>query len=234
MKKFLWGGCLFFFILFLIGTGVQRHALACELLPLLDYSRLNDHVFIGADHKSASAGNVEDLLQAASLRIERMYGEPHSKPRILIAGSIEAAQRWGANDTATMHRMPWHTCIILGPEGENIDVLAHEWLHAEIQQRVGFWRFLKEIPVWFDEGAALTVDYREQLLPENIALSDEWVSQVRNLESGADFFSGNVLENYQAARLAVIPLIYRDTFYSDLERIAAGENFSEVFSGHSH
>lgn len=230
MKKLLWGGCLLFFIFVIVGASFQRHALACEILPLLDYSRLNGHVFIGADHKPASTENIEALLQAASLRIERMYGEPHSRPRILVAGSVEAAERWGANDTATMHRLPWRTCIILGPEGENIDVLAHEWLHAEIQQRVGFWRFLRGIPVWFDEGAALTVDYREPLLPENITLSEDRVSQVRNLVSGEDFFSGNVLENYQAARLAVIPLITANTFYTDLERVAAGENFSDVFS----
>lgn len=78
------------------------------------------------------------------------------------------------------------------------------------------------------------MDYREPLLPENITLSDEDVSQVRSLVSGADFFSGNVLENYQAARLAVIPLINANTFYADLERIAAGENFSDVFSARSN
>ena len=229
MKKYVWGGCLLFLIFFIIGASVKRHALACEILPLLNYSRLDGHVFFDADRKLASTGNIEELLQAPSLRIQRMYGEPHSRPRILIAGNSETAQRWGANDTATMHRMPWRTCIILGPEGENIDVLAHEWLHAEIQQRVDFWRFLREIPVWFDEGAALTVDHREPLLPVNITLSDKQVSQVRNLVSGADFFSGNVLENYQAARLAVIPLINANTFYADLERVAAGENFSDVF-----
>lgn len=81
MKKALWGGCLLFFIFVIVGVSSQRHALACEILPLLDYSRLNGHVFIGADHKPASTENIEALLQAASLRIERMYGEPHSLPR---------------------------------------------------------------------------------------------------------------------------------------------------------
>ncbi|MDZ7923630.1 MAG: hypothetical protein U5M23_06135 [Marinagarivorans sp.] len=79
-------------------------------------------------------------------------------------------------------------CIIIGPQGQNVDVIAHEWLHAEIQHRVGFFRFLKEIPVWFDEGAALTLDYREPFLPENIDLPVEDVTAVKKLKSGKSFF----------------------------------------------
>lgn len=136
---------------------------------------------------------------------------------------------WGANDTASMHRMPWRSCIIIAPKGQNIDVIAHEWLHAEIQNRVGYWHFLRNIPVWFDEGAALSLDFRKPFLPENINLSDEKIVTVQSLMGDGDFFSGNIHENYQADRMAVSPLIRDKRFFEDLERVSDGESFESVF-----
>jgi hypothetical protein len=136
---------------------------------------------------------------------------------------------WGANETASMHRMPWRSCIVIGFKGQNTDVISHEWLHAEIQHRIGFIRFLTEIPVWFDEGAALTLDYRKPFLPENIDLTDVDVAAVKKLKSGRQFFSNNIRQNYQASRLAVEPLIRSEKFFEDLEKIASGESFENVF-----
>ncbi|MEM7055165.1 MAG: hypothetical protein AAF446_11580, partial [Pseudomonadota bacterium] len=72
-------------------------------------------------------------------------------------------------------------------------------------------------------------DYREPFLPENIDLSEENVNAVQRLGSGRDFFSGDIRQNYQAARMAVTPLIQNDSFFADLDRIANGESFDRVF-----
>ncbi|MGE6116539.1 hypothetical protein ACLHZU_10615 [Aeromonas salmonicida] len=143
--------------------------------------------------------------------------------------TFKVLQIGGANETASMHRIPWRACMIIGPKGQNVDVIAHEWLHAEIQHRVGFFRFLKEIPVWFDEGAALTLDYRNPFLPENISLPAEDVTAVKNLKSSKSFFSNNIRQNYQASRIVVEPLIRPKQFFNDLEKIASGESFENVF-----
>lgn len=90
-------------------------------------------------------------------------------------------------------------------------------------------RFLTEIPVWFDEGAALTLDYREPFLAENINLADADIAAVKKLKSGRRFFSNNIRQNYQAARIAVEPLIRNEQFFNDLERVSLGESFDNVF-----
>jgi hypothetical protein len=216
---------------FLVLTGAvfQRHALACELLPVLHYQQINSEVFIGADISEEQVKIIKGLIGSASERISDVYGQPISEPRFLFASDTEMGAKWGANETASMHRMPWKTCIVIGPKGKNVDVIAHEWLHAEIQHRVGFFRFLEEIPVWFDEGTALTVDYREPFLPENIDLAYADIMAVKNLKSGRSFFTNNTRENYQAARLAVVPLIRNEHFFNDLGRISLGESFEHVF-----
>ena len=213
----------------LIGGIFQRHAIACDMLPLMNYQRLNSEVFLAGDFAEPQAQIISELIDSASERISHVYGKPLSKPRFVITADIQGAANWGANETASMHRMPWRACIIIGHKGQNVDVVAHEWLHAEIQHRVGFFRFLKEIPVWFDEGAALTLDYRNPFLPENINLLAEDVTSVKNLKSGKSFFSNNIRQNYQASRIAVEPLIRPKQFFNDLEKIASGESFENVF-----
>ena len=229
MRKFALGISIVGLTFAVAGAFFQRNALACEMLPMLSYQQIDSHVFLGADIASEKAEGIMGLINSASERIELLYGAPASKPRILITSSAQLAEMWGANATATMHRMPWRSCIVIGPDGKNVDVIAHEWLHAEIQERVGFLRFLGEIPVWFDEGAALTVDNRAPFLPDNIDLTDAEVQRVKRLVSGRDFFSGDIRSNYQAARLAVQPLIIVERFFDDLERISLGESFESVF-----
>ncbi len=206
-----------------------RYTIACESLPHLAHDRIDEQIFMANDIDSENLETLIRRVAAASQRIAEIYGTPESRPRILVTSNSRTAGKWGANNTASMHRTPWRSCIILGPDGQNIDVIAHEWLHAEIQHRVGFWRFLMEVPVWFDEGAALTVDHREPYLPENIELPDEQIIAVQSLVKARDFFSGNIRENYQAARMAVAPLIDATRFYDDLGRLADGQSFDDVF-----
>ncbi|MCC5827308.1 hypothetical protein [Alkalimonas sp.] len=128
----------------------QRHAMACELLPVLNYQQIIDGVFVEMEDTDTSADRakaITGLIAAASERMTDLYGAPASKPRVVITSDVQKAASWGSNETASMHRMPWRACIIIGPKGQNVDVIAHEWLHAEIQHRVGFFRFLQEIPV---------------------------------------------------------------------------------------
>jgi hypothetical protein len=213
------------------GSFFMRHALACELLPVFGYSQIQGEAYAAPGFGPERFGGFQELLSAASDRIADVYGPAESRPRLVVTDDVNTARRWGANETASMHRLPWRSCIVIGPQGQNVDVLAHEGLHAEIQHRVGFWRFLRQVPVWFDEGAALTLDYRDPFLPENINLSAEQVAAVRELARAREFFNGNVRQNYQAARMSVVPLIHADTFFADLDRIAAGERFEAVFAG---
>lgn len=229
MRKFSFGVVIIAVSVVIAGAIFQRHALACELLPMLNYQQTDNGVFLAPDISRGQAERIRGLINLAEKRIDLVYGAPASKPRILVTSNSQLAAKWGANETASMHRTPWRSCIVIGPEGQNIDVIAHEWLHAEIQQRVGFIRFLREIPVWFDEGVALTLDYRAPFLLDNIDLTEADVQNVKHLVRGRDFFSGDIRKNYQAARLAVEPLILPERFFHDLERISLGESFESVF-----
>jgi hypothetical protein len=216
-------------LLAVVGGTYQRHSIACAVLPVFTFERLESEVYRIGDGANVDTALLLSTIAHARQRLSDRYGTPSSRPRFLITENIEEAKRWGAKSTASMHRAPWGSCIVVGPMGHNVDVIAHEWMHAEVQHRVGFRRLLREIPVWFDEGVALTLDRREPYRLERISNSQRTFPAVHELASARAFFDGDVVTHYQASRLAVEPLLDPEQFYADLERVRGGESFESVF-----
>lgn len=142
MKKLVSGMVVLVAGSFLVGCFLQRHALACELLPVLDYQqvhpRVNGEIFVEAGMSLEQIDSVTAMVSLAVARIDAMY-------------------------------------------------------------------------------------------PENIDLSEADILAVQSLNSARRFFSGNTRQHYQAARMAVEPLIHEQRFFHDLNRIASGESFETVF-----
>lgn len=101
-------------------------------------------------------------------------------------------------------------------------------MHAEIHERVGFGKMLKEIPAWFDEGLAMQVDNRpnynltKEQLPETLF--------VRQLNSYREFHQTK--NSYPAAKKEVKFLIEKmneKKLFDSLELVRTGKSFNEVF-----
>jgi len=113
-------------------------------------------------------------------------------------------------------------------------VLAHELMHAELAERVGYWRRMTQMPTWFDEGVAMQVDFRPRydLLKSVTARTGE----VRKLATAGAFFGGNDGErvrNYAAAKYEVahwLSDVGRPSLYRRLERLRNGEPFAAVLA----
>ncbi|MGE6116538.1 hypothetical protein ACLHZU_10610 [Aeromonas salmonicida] len=50
----------------LIGGIFQRHAIACDILPLMNYQRLNSEVFLAGDFTEPQAEIINELIDSAS------------------------------------------------------------------------------------------------------------------------------------------------------------------------
>lgn len=106
----------------------------------------------------ASPSCSDELLSAAHSELTKQYYSVSSDPIIacLQEPKLGLTVNYGRTDFA--FGLP--AVILIGPKGTNADVVAHEWSHAELKERVGFiYRFLN-IPTWFDEGLAMQVDHR--------------------------------------------------------------------------
>ena len=112
-----------------------------------------------------------------------------------------------------------------------IDVTAHELVHAEVVNRVGYLTRLLEIPTWFDEGVAMQVDYRPKYHINKIDQKE--LERATSLTSAGKFWTNSAeenIKNYRASKAAVSKLFpdIDKRLYSILSRIEAGDSFVDA------
>ena len=121
----------------------------CYLARLSSQQQIAPGVFVEPDMPASERARLLAAIHQAEARIPEYFGDRRAHPRILTRST----------GTAT-YRTPLCDCIFLGPQGRDVDVVAHEMAHSELTARVGHWRVMREIPTWFDEGMAMHVDLR--------------------------------------------------------------------------
>lgn len=220
------------FIVFFVASGIsQRHALACELISFSNYVEIAPKVFASPAVAIAQYDKLLAVIHAGKSRVNNTFGGMASSPKVIIAATTDDASDFGSNAYGNALLTPLGQCLVFGPKGQNIDVVAHEFTHAEVHFRVGWFNHFLNIPIWFNEGLSLLVDYREPFLVDNIDLSPLEINTVK--ETGSNFFSGkNVVKNYQAARFAV-EKVNKSQLYDNLEKMRIGWNFHKVFAQHN-
>lgn len=209
---------------FLVLTGfTQRHALACEFIEYSNYSEIAPNIFVSNSFNIDHKENLFSKITLGKSRVNNTFGQMISNPKVVITTSESEASDFGSNKYGKALLTPLGQCIVFGPEGQNIDVIAHEYTHAEVHYRVGWLKHLLNVPIWFNEGVALLVDFRKPYLLENIDLSPKEVEFVKNNEF--DFSIGN----YQASRV-LVDKIDKSSLYQNLEKLKQGQDINSVFA----
>ena len=254
-------------------TGTISLLIALPLGLLLLYPALVRCAFISfsADFQSIRKGeNViytsrltplrqqQQLLasdQLASDRIREFWGTRQGKATLIYChtpGQYADYCGGGGSESSAGCSLgtPWGASfLVLGPEGNNPDVIAHERCHDELLARVGWWRINRQIPQWFNEGLALMVDYRftnPKANPRQRArdFHDEWeyraygrqmALSLAELETMRDFFGGDyhhVMLAYYTGAAEVSGWLARVGRSGPAElarRVGKGEEFEVVY-----
>jgi hypothetical protein len=205
---------------------VLKGAVACEIPELLGYEEVRPNVFIAKG--TLKSPESLDFIREGEKRVNDTFGATITSPTIILTENKQESRKFFASETATPHVSPFGTCLVVGPKGQNVDVIAHEFVNAEIYTRLGWVNWVLEMPRWFEEGVSLLVDLREPFLPENIFLEESEIEAVKTIFYGHHFYTENAFTNYQAARLAV-DSVNKGEFYANLERIKQGHEFDDVF-----
>jgi len=223
------------------------------LIPLITsacaYSNAVRSTFIGFSkfreiepnlYVSPNIGSVHDqaiikLISDARSRITGQFGTPVSKPKIIITKGEKEQKEfklYGAPGKVLI--APWGNYLILSEELGNIDVAAHELVHAEIAERLGYFARMRKMPTWLDEGLALQVDQRPRYIQLE-GISKLEYERVVSLHSPKLFWSKNReqnIKNYQSSKVAVrtlvIPTIEQKGLYGILEEIKSGESVESI------
>ena len=213
----------------------QPQAAACALINYRGLEEVTTGILASSDVTSAQRLEFVRLHTAARVRIANTFGATRASP-VIVIGSTEALRRLfpGASSYASTIFVPSRSCVLVGPKGHDVNIIAHEQLHAEIHHRVGHWNRLTRVPTWFDEGLAMQVDFRERYRwsPDSGAVDSRTVKQ---WISRSQFFSGDdeeLTRHYAMAKEEVrlwVQELGRENVYGFLERIRQGGRFVETY-----
>lgn len=206
-------------------------------LGLAVYAYANPGVAVcaiaGGEQKYSAA--FDQLISESRVRIKNTFGAPGAKPIVVFFNDANAFWPLRLNEYGSTQFIGSKVCVLIGPKGQNIDVVAHELMHAEIAAQVGYWNRLTRLPVWFDEGLAMQVDFRPQyVLRDGAGVSTRYVKKLRSI---SEFFvPGNIFltKNYASAKAEValwVAAVGNKSVYSQLERVRVGEPFDVVVHG---
>lgn len=98
------------------------------------------------------------LSEKARARVGALLGPVRSSPLILCQARPGLGLDVPYGTTRFAPLLP--SIVVVGPFGRNLDVLSHEWAHAELASRTGVLLRMYRVPVWFDEGLAMQLDQR--------------------------------------------------------------------------
>lgn len=225
-------------IVALLGAGVvgmgwaAPSTAACALVNFSGLARTGDGWLIRSNRSARDAAHLSALMTSARKRIADSFGEPRAQPVIAFYGASGKIGPFKMNTYASTAFVGSRACVFVGHNGENTDVIAHEFMHAELFERVGYWRRFVAVPTWFDEGVAMQVDQRSAYALPN----DARVDAVRRLDTAGRFFVPEQTQltwNYAAAKLEVARWLSKagaKGLYPRLERLRAGERFEEVLA----
>jgi len=205
-----------------------------------NFTSISQNIYVDEDINETNYQEIISLVSDAKQRIIDKFGSFSSNPTIIFTSTSEKAKKYGTNDFGSVVRLPWNQYIVFGSKGHNIDIVAHELLHAEIGDRLGYIITQFKLPVWIDEGIGMQVDYRKKYIIDFSSVSSNEIERVTSTGTSQiintnPFWLGGekqVIRNYQISKALVEKILSQNldkSLYSMLDKIKKGESAENVF-----
>lgn len=215
------------------------------------------NVYVNRATTPAQTTQLAKHILTARQRLLRFWGDRRGTATLIYCPKQADYEQYciGGEGAGCSLGSPWgESFLVLGPDGNNADVIAHELCHDELFARLGWWRVKRQIPVWFNEGLALMVDYRfsppdlwerpdsTAKTPDYFNTDDDMMGfaqppmlKLSNLETTRDFFSdgpARVMLAYQTAASEVsewLRVVGRAGVPALTGAVADGQDFETVY-----
>lgn len=200
-------------------------------LALINYSgfhNLGSNIYLSQSLPDSAKNEIPSLLEKARDRIASQYGETLASPVIVVIRNDAEQGNYGLYDSpGALFNAPWQNYLVLNCDTADINVVAHELVHAEVVHRVGYIKYLFSIPAWFDEGAAMQVDHRPKYAYDDAMDLSEF-NRIVGVDTPKKFWTSDKnqnIDNYRFSKMAVAEIFNAtdNELYSMLEKIRQGE-----------
>ena len=213
------------------------HVLWLSTIAYSDFKQISDNIFIDPELNKHEYERILTLIDESKSRIRNTYGSFTALPVVVITGTPENAKRYGLGVfPGKAFAAPWEEYVVVKFQADNVDLLAHELMHAQTREILGYWAYQTRIPTWFDEGMAMQVDFRERYKFNIESFSKQEINRVKVLSRPSNFWTDSKeqdIKNYRAAKAAVQKILSKyspEVFYSMLLEVRHGKQFSSVFN----
>ena len=201
-------------------------AVACAFIDQSSLVNWSDANYSESTH-TQDHDRYDFLLRRARSRINRVFGESRSNPHIIFFDSTKPILFYKPNAYGSTQFVGKKTCVFIGPKGQNVDVVAHELVHADIYAALGTIDRTLHMPVWLDEGLAMQVDFRPQY--QLNSPSNEVLQQVGAWNSYEEFFNapepGALANRYALSKARVqkwVDSIGPNNVFTELKSLVSG------------
>ena len=185
----------------------QPGAIICGLVGVSGLEPGPGNTYVQRSVPADAKAGFPEMLSASRARVEDVLWTPSSRPDIIVLDGSPLFGLLPYNAHGSAVALPYKSCLMIGPEGMSVDVLAHELVHAEVAALRGYRRYLLDTPRWFDEGIAMQVDEREPYGPH--AILEGGRERVREA-LGGEFRRGSreeVVSRYASAKAVVADML---------------------------
>lgn len=179
---------------------------------------------------------VQSLIKEASDRNQHFWGALQSQPQFIYCLRGDDFKTYGSPYSVPAVTHNKFGCrIVIGEEGADLDIIAHEMMHAELYARIGFLKSNFSIPTWFDEGLAMQSDYRNYYSEDTLkALSNNFTQlpSLKTLATPTQFHTGNrsiVMLHYMTAAHAVRQWYTPEKLERLIQDLNDGKDFETAF-----
>lgn len=239
LGKILLRICLIFIILIPVAAFAHYIIFPQETRSILiDYSdfKKQGHVYFNQTTPPHKIDSLKSLMSQASIRINNFWGQQTCNPKLIYCDTENDFKKYSTNPFAPAATyLKLGSVIVIGPGAIDLDILAHEFSHAEFYERIGFLKFNYKIPSWFKHGLAMQNDYRNYYSEDTLKVkSDNFknLPDIKNLTSDKQFYAGSlsqIMLNYMTAKHAVKNWYTKEKLDKFLKEINSGKTFEEAF-----
>lgn len=207
----------------------------CILIDFYDFEN-SDRLYYRSSTSLETQNRLKALIVKAEDRVSKFYQNKKSTPKYIYCPTEEDYLNFGSPfSTPASANMKLGAYVVIGKAGADLDILAHEISHAELYERIGFFNRLLKIPIWFDEGLAMQVDYRSYYSNDTLkSKSNNYqnLPALTKISTGAQFWSGTkeeVMLNYMTSKYEVSKWYSQKKLNSFINSINEGDDFDEAF-----
>jgi hypothetical protein len=153
---------------------------------LVDYSNLKkqSRIYFASATRQAKIDTLQSLIEQASIRVGNFWAQKTCNPKFIYCDNENDFEKYSASPSApAITYVKLGSVIVLSNSAIDLDIIAHEISHAELYERIGFYKFTFKIPGWFKHGLVMQNDYRNYYSEDTLKVKSNNFTNMPDIKS---------------------------------------------------